>query len=117
MRLPAALLSLFLLCFGSVPAHSGPVTPEEACRLIEMAGASNSGRATQRTGEGSASVTLRPPGQNWRIAIIDITDQEARPLMQIRALPPCNPMEARQLRQQRISFRAAAAGSFTTNFA
>ena len=99
MRIPAALLSLFLLCFGSVPAYSGPVTPEEACRLIEMAGASNSGRATQRTGEGSASVTLRPPGQNWRIAMIDITDKEARPLMQIRALPPCNPMEARRLRR------------------
>ena len=100
MRLPAALLSFVFMCIGGgTTMQAGPLTPDEACRLIEMAGASENGRASQSTGAGSATVTLRPPGQNWRVAVLDIADSEARPLMQIRTLPPCNPMEARLLRR------------------
>ena len=99
MRLPATLLSFVFMCIGGMTMQAGPLTPDDACRLIEMAGASENGRASQSTGDGSATVTLRPPGQNWRVAVLDIADSEARPLMQIRTLPPCNPMEARLLRR------------------
>ena len=70
MRLPAALLSFVFMCIGGgTTMQAGPLTPDEACRLIEMAGASENGRASQSTGDGSATVTLRPPGQNWRVAV------------------------------------------------
>ena len=52
MRPPAALLSFVFMCIGGMTMQAGPVTPDDACRLIEMAGASENGRASQSKAPG-----------------------------------------------------------------
>ena len=99
MKAPTILLTGCLLCLGVLGAHADAVTPDEACRLIDMAGASGTGRISQPVRDSTANVALRPAGQNWRVAVIDVTDPVSGPVMQIRALPPCTVIEARRLRR------------------
>ena len=99
MKAPTLLLTGCLLCLGVLSAHADAVRPDEACSLIDMAGASGTGRISQPVRDSTANVALRPAGQNWRVAVIDVTDPVSGPVMQIRALPPCAVIEARRLRR------------------
>lgn len=99
MKTPGILLAGWLLCLGAVSAHADAVPPDDVCRLIDMAGASGAGRTSQPVRDSMAHVTLRPSGQNWRVAVIDVTAPVTGPVMQIRALPPCTVIEARRLRR------------------
>lgn len=93
-RLLACLLLIAATASGSVAAAP---TPRDICGWIEDAQAS--GDATFTLGEADSSATLRfrPPGPDWRVAMIEIRDGEDRPLTQVRVLPPCRPLEARRL--------------------
>jgi len=93
-RLLAPLLLLALTATG--PANAA-LTPETLCTWIDTA--QESGEASYKVPDTEArtNVTFRPPGPTWRLATVDIHDDFDRPLIQVRALPPCRPLEARRL--------------------
>jgi hypothetical protein len=93
-RLLAPLLLLALTATG--PANAA-LTPETLCTWIDTA--QESGEASYKVPdtEAGTNVTFRPPGPAWRLATVDIHDDFDRPLIQVRALPPCRPLEARRL--------------------
>lgn len=99
MRSVIGLFVLLCLPLGGLAAQSAPLSPADACRLIEVAGQSGGVSFSQSLGQETATVTLRPSQRKWRVAVIDIKDAADRPLMQMRLLPPCTPVEARMLRR------------------
>ena len=99
MRPVTGLLVLLCLSLGGITVQSAPLSLTDACRLIELAVQSENARFSQSVGQESATVTLRPSNRNWRVAVMDIKDAADRPLMQMRLLPPCTPVEARMLRR------------------
>ena len=99
MRPFTGLLVLLCLSLGGLAARSAPLSPADACRLIKVAGQSGDISFSQSLGQETATVTLRPSQRNWRVAVIDIKDAADIPLMQMRLLPPCTPVEARMLRR------------------
>ncbi|MGB1871883.1 MAG: S8 family serine peptidase [Candidatus Puniceispirillaceae bacterium] len=90
-----ALLSLIAVtCAG--PAAATP-SREALCGWVDAAQASGDALFIVPDKASAATVRLRPPGPGWRVAMIDVTDEHDRPLMQVRAIPPCRPLEARRL--------------------
>lgn len=92
-----------LLGISGVGEASTTPTREVVCDWVASAEAASNGTymVTDTTmvadTPGHATVRLRPPGPAWRLATIDIKGKFDRPLMQIRVLPDCQPLEARRL--------------------
>ena len=99
MRRPVFVLFLGFVCLGGMAVQSAPFTKAQLCQLIGNAEAADNGRSRQDLEGVTAHVTLRPPGQNWRIAVAEVTDPASQPLMQARVMPPCITIEARLLRR------------------
>ena len=99
MRRPAILLFLGFVCLGGMKVQSAPLTTAQLCQLIDNAVAADNGQSHLAFEDVTAHVTLRPAGQNWQIAVTDVTDRTSRPLMQVRVMPPCTTVEARLLRR------------------
>ena len=90
-----AIALLFAMTSGAAAA-SIP-TREMVCDWVASAVTASDGAYSVTDTTGKATVRLRPPGPSWRFATIDISDTSDRPLMQIRVLPSCQPLEARRL--------------------
>ena len=84
MRRPVFVLFLGFVCLGGMAVQSAPFTKAQLCQLIGNAEAADNGRSRQDLEGVTAHVTLRPPGQNWRIAVAEVTDPASQPLMQVR---------------------------------
>ncbi|MEK9936033.1 MAG: S8 family serine peptidase [Rhodobiaceae bacterium] len=95
----AATLLLFAIVVAG-PANAA-LTPETLCGWIDAARKSGEAVYTVPTSvpsnAGRTDVSFRPPGPDWRLATVEIHDEFERPLIQVRALPPCRPLEARRL--------------------
>ncbi|MEX0502418.1 S8 family serine peptidase [Alphaproteobacteria bacterium LSUCC0719] len=95
MKTRLALALLFFLT-NTGAAFATP-TSEMVCDWVAAAVAAPDGSYRVDDAAGKVTVNLRPPGPAWRLATIDIRDMSERPLMQIRVLPSCQPLEARRL--------------------
>lgn len=78
------------------PAAAAP-SREAICDWVAAAQASGDAIFNVPDQPGATTVRLRPPGPDWRLAMIDIQDASDRQLMLVRALPPCKILEARRL--------------------
>ena len=87
---------LLIAVTGSGPATAAP-TPADICGLVAAAQESGDATFTVREDDSQATVRFRPPGPDWRVAMIELRDAMDRPQMQIRALPPCRLLEARRI--------------------
>jgi hypothetical protein len=90
----AWLLLMTTICAGPTAAAS---SHETICGWISAAEASGDVLFTVPDQPGATTVRLRPPGPDWRLAMIDVKDASHHPLMLVRALPPCKVLEARRL--------------------
>ena len=100
--MPTLILARALLAgvaLLSLPPAVGAATPDPQviCDLITEAAGSGIDRATTAWDGGTANIAFRPRSSDWRLAVIDLADDTAMPVMQIRALPACNFTEARRL--------------------
>lgn len=87
---------LLIVTAGSGPAAGAP-SAEDICGWVDAAQAGGDPIFTIREGDSDATVRFRPPGKNWRVAMIEVRDGTGQPMMQVRVLPPCQPLEARRL--------------------
>merc|ERR1712185_372411 len=90
----ACLLLVATFCAG--PAAAAP-SREAVCDWIAAATASGDAIFTVPDQSDATTVRLRPPGPDWRVATVEFQDASERPLMLVRALPPCKVLEARRL--------------------
>lgn len=105
--MPALILARTLLAGVTVlalapalaPAAVLAATPDRQmiCDLVTAAADSGSTRATMVWDGRTANISFRPSSPDWRLAVIELADDSAMPVLQIRALPPCNVTEARRL--------------------
>jgi hypothetical protein len=89
----AWLLLMATICAG--PAAAAP-SQEAVCDWVAAAQATGDTIFTVPDQPGTTTVRLRPPGPDWRLAMIDVQDATDRPLMLIRTLQPCKVLEARR---------------------
>ena len=88
-----------LLLVAAFYAGSAAAAPsrEVVCDWIAAATASGDAIFTVPDQPDATTVRLRPPGPDWRLATVEFQDASDRPLMLVRALPPCKVLEARRL--------------------
>lgn len=82
---------LNLLTLGGHAAANQELSSDRLCDIL--------GAALTEDGpiESGIDVTFRPDKTNWRVATIELNDQDGQPVQQIRITPPCSPQQARRL--------------------